>query len=980
MAGILRWRNLQNIKPTEVQINLLEGLSITATVLNQLSGFTGTGEELNQAIISTGLLADHLAQDLSHAHPLLANSLDGHVLGDETIPLVKMESYLDILTQADIVEFENRTMLVEGDNTTLNDRMTNLEILMTGIQNDGLADVIDNLLNHIDKIEDAHDALAISLGNNYPLVTDVSNGNMNNFDLSLDQIKWFKIGDEVSLTDDISGDYSHRIVTDINYDTGKITVNSNLPAALLVQHHALIVNLSQKSVQTGVERSLRNTTDIFSGRLDLNQGTSNDQIRINHTGSGRTINANTLDIKTDLNATVELGDGDGTTSFILNNSSKRRAFSVADDGKAVLNNLSLEDRGTDFLGLITHQTLTSAQTWTLPNRSGLIGLGDLTFTELLKVSYVSGTKTFNISAGYKNDYQGQKIYAWTTMENGSEFDGGSLDLETEMDADGELQDLGAQWQVANIFITPEDTIGLMYGPREATKEEAISEFLNIVPSAYMKLAQIIYQGNGLSGGLSGVIQSSISILSDQRPILSMGVSSAFYDEDITYSEGLGAGERITLPHNSRAGSVRQTFKKGAGQLEVYLDGIYQEVNKDYFEDEETPEGKIHFNKNLMDDSVVRFRITYTSAAAGSALEATTLQDAYQAGPIIDLNDFVGPIEISSHSLTVGLIIEGNVSIAGNLYDTKSVELTAEPLEPGRDETSKLYMNSSFDLILKRFAPSYVEYYNITAEIEAAQKSIKKRFFNSTGSQIPAKKVVSLHHSLSSYVILTDVSVDDYKAAAIGITTEAIEDNTWGEVILLGVAPISGGFPHDTILVVDPANPGSMIPRNAYVETPTSVLVEMGRSNGSEIFLQVRRYEKTQKNTTVKKAGEFFAAGVAKAVRMAKSTETFGSVYLADKRLANSLQNFWVYGIVCPRSDIAAGEDILVNIYKETIHLPSAIFFSGDIGKPCYLGDNGDIVSYDAISYGSSDAIIKIGMIENSNKMVMDSIQMMGTQP
>ena len=77
MSGITRWRDLQNITTTEDQINLLAGLSVNASLLNQLHGFTGTGTTLNEAIVNSASITLHIAKDLATAHSLLPKNIDG---------------------------------------------------------------------------------------------------------------------------------------------------------------------------------------------------------------------------------------------------------------------------------------------------------------------------------------------------------------------------------------------------------------------------------------------------------------------------------------------------------------------------------------------------------------------------------------------------------------------------------------------------------------------------------------------------------------------------------------------------------------------------------------------------------------------------------------------------------------------------------------------------------------------------------------
>lgn len=977
MAGLIRWRNLQNIQTTEAEINKLAGLLAVAEDLNRIIGFTGTGTQLNDAVQIASELQTHKQTSLADAHPLQSNSLDGNVIGIETLPLNRINNYANILTQADIDDFSTDVDIIQQDLQTAQNEIQNLYSLITGIEDNGLPQVIDNLISHIEKTEDAHDASAISLGNYYYLASSTTS-NATQLIISTDDIRWFKEGDEISITDDISV-YYDRTVTGVNYNTGHISFTPSIVDPLTVSHNAIIFNRSQGNAQEGIDRSLRNTTDVFTGRLTINQNSDNNAIEINKTGLGYTAKFNDFVSKTLNSFEVELGKNDGTSHFILDNSDKRVAFSVTDDGVTHLNRILFEDRDSYFLGEMDHQPLTFTRSWMLPDRSGYIGLGDLTFQELLKVSLIEGTKEFQIAPGFMQNYDGEIVYAWTTMEEPSKFPGGTVDIEAQMIADNTLIDIGSSWQVINMYITDQDDIGFMYGPLESVRQDAIDNFHNIVPSAYMKLAQFIIKGDGVGG----IDQSSIEILSDQRPIFTMGVSSAFYDETTDFIGGLSAGVLVTLPRNYRAGGIRQTYKPGKGQLEVYLDGVYQKVNLDYIEVVGEPEGQIRFLKDLKPESQVRFRITYTSAAAGGGIQAATLQSAYESGPTINASDIYGPITIDSFDLDIPFIVDKSIIVNGSIYDTKALELVPQTSEPGETDISKIYLDQYQDLILKRYLPSGSTYFNITKEIINSQESTSRVFINNTGAPIPKGAPVSLHPSLTGQIVLTNTSTEGPLARCIGLAGEVIPNGQPGRVILNGILSGISGFAQASVLVVDPTNPGVLINKNLYAETPTSAYVEVGTVNGSQIIVDIDRNKKEKKNIITKVAGESFQANVPKIVRLAKGTETANAVYVASKELANANQNFWAYGIVCPSSNVAAGELIKVYLEDEPLSIPvsSGIAFSNsEIGLPFYMGIDGNPKAFNAIAYNSGDAIIKVGMISAARTILLKSPQIMGTQP
>ena len=163
MSGITRWRDLQNITTTEDQINLLAGFSVNASLLNQLNGFTGTGTTLNEAIANSASITLHVAKDFATAHSLLPNSIDGGVIANSTITKLKLA--FNAMTDADYLVLSNLISSLEFQHNELGTQVQNLYgILFPSISGD-IAEQFSNLIAHLEKISNAHDASAISVGN-----------------------------------------------------------------------------------------------------------------------------------------------------------------------------------------------------------------------------------------------------------------------------------------------------------------------------------------------------------------------------------------------------------------------------------------------------------------------------------------------------------------------------------------------------------------------------------------------------------------------------------------------------------------------------------------------------------------------------------------------------------------------------------------------------------------------------------------------
>ena len=973
MAGIIRWRDLQNVVTTEAEINLLSGLIVNGPQINRLQGFTGNGTDLNNAITMTATVNQHLIKDLSKAHPILTNSIDGGVLVDGTISKNKL-SFI-ALDSYDKLHIDNTLGQIDLDLREIETQVSNLYgVLFPSVTGD-IAQQFSQLVSHIEKLEDAHDATAISLGNQYSATSNAPTGAIQ-IAVGMDYIKFFKVGDQIELKDTNSTP-EVRILTGVDYNGGQIGWNEPLLQDFLVVNSAIVTNLSQKNLQQGIERSLRNTTDDFSGRLRITQTTDQDALVINKTGPGYTVRFNDFKGKTALNFELDLGLHNDNSYFSINDNQGREAFLVSDQGGVVARDYTLTDRTSDYEGLITKQPLTADRTWTLPNRSGFIGIGDLTFTELLKVRHVQGTKSLTIAPGFMNDYQGERVSVWISMDKPCGYAGATIDIQAKMMLDNQLLTLGSQWQIITVYITDIDNVNFFYNPKRATKQEALNAYQNFIPSAYMKLAKVIVRGDGNGG----VLQSSIEILEDQRPFLTMGMSASYYDETLTTTTGWANGTSITLPYNSKAGGIAQTYKVGRGQLEVYLDGVYQVVDQDYQEEQGEPIGRIRTLKDIPANSTLHFRITYTTAAVTGGFDVPTLQLAYNAGPSIIVEDALGPVRLTSFNSDLLLDIQGNVNITNKIFGLKAASFEPSNLLLDTDK-NQIYVNDDAELVFHQYKSGVAKDYNLIKELDEAKTLIRMKMFNASGMVIPKGRAVALHPSMANAIVLCNTSNDLSTSRCIGVTLENINIGESGEVIISGLFKLTGlGITHNTVLVVDPRNPGLIVNKTSVNFLPTDKVVEVGVVDGGHLIVNIVNPAKNTNVWKVGVAGESFNANETRLVRFAVDGETRGRVYKADKANANLDQKFWVVAAVQPKVSVMAGDPI--DLYKIVDIASSELAFDDqDIGKPLYLDSEGAFKPWRLLNgaFTTGDAAIKIGMIEDRRKFIIDGIQMMGTAP
>lgn len=972
MAGIIRWRDLQNIIATEAEINLLSGLLVNGSQINRLTGFTGTGSDLNTVVAMAAAFNTHVSKDLATAHTLNPNSIDGGVLVNGTVEKAKL-SFI-ALDSVDKLTLENSIAGLDTELTQVQTQVANLYTVLFPSVTGDIAEQFSQLIGHIEKLENAHDATAVSYGNQFPLAANALAG-ATQAQLSLAVIKEMRIGDQVEFKDTNSGP-EVRTLTGLDYNGGQIGWSGALLQDYRVANSAIVKNLTNANVQQTLNRSLRNNTDVLNGRLTINQTTSDDALVIVKTGPGYTARFNTFLGKSQ-DYKFELGANNSSSAFEVLNSDKRVAAQITDDGKAWLNTIDLEDRATLNFGKITKQPLTANRTWTLPDRSGFIGLGDLTHTELLKVRLVSGTKQLTIAPGSGLDYSGQKVGAWISMDKPSAYPGATIDIQAKFIGDNQALTLGSQWQVFVIYVTDQDVMNFFYGPKEATKAEAISEYLNFIPSAFMKLAKVIVQGDGLGG----ILQSSIEILEDQRPMLTMGMSASYYEEAVSNVNGWAAGTVITLPTNSRAGGLIQTYKPGRAQLEVYLDGNYQEVGRDYEETQGEPVARIRVLKDVAPNSRFKFRITYAAAAVTGGFEVPTLQSAYSAGPVISVSEVTGPVTLLSFDPGLLLDAQGDIAVSGKIYNLKNLLFQTSTLSTDLDK-NQLFVDTNAELIYHQYKSGVAKDFNILAEIEDAKSLVKMRMFNAAGVVIPKGRAVALHPSIPNAIVLCNTANSLSTSRCIGITTQNIPVGDYGDVATAGQFKLSGlGIAHNTVVVVNPRNPGFIVAKSTVNFLPTDEYMEVGVVDGGHLLVDLVSIPKLKEVWKVGVAGEAFAANQTRLVRFAVAGETRGRVYKADKALANLDQKFWVVAAVCPTVAVAAGDSIEL-LKLVDLHTSETAFDDQDMGSPLYLDSEGLFKPWRLLNgtFTTGDAAIKIGMIEDRRKFIVDGIQMMGTAP
>jgi len=116
------------------------------------------------------------------------------------------------------------------------------------------------------------------------------------------------------------------------------------------------------------------------------------------------------------------------------------------------------------------------------------------------------------------------------------------------------------------------------------------------------------------------------------------------------------------------------------------------------------------------------------------------------------------------------------------------------------------------------------------------------------------------------------------------------------------------------------------------------------------------------------AGESFAANTSFLVRYARTGETAGSVYKADKD-ATSNNNYYVVGIALSTGAVTAGQNItVISLGTSVLGSSDTAFNAADVGKPLFLGASGAFILGSSLANTAGEAQVQIGIIENTDRI------------
>jgi hypothetical protein len=511
----IRWEQIQNLSVTESEINLLAGLTANASEINVISGYTGSAADLNDVVGLKAVFDNHVAEDFATAHPIAPNTLDGLVLADGTVTEGKLN--FNVATQIELDALQTLHNDLQSDHTSLQAQVDALAAVVIPGQGDDIADSIAQTIAHIDNTTDAHDATAISYGaveSGYYLLPSNVNSGDSTIQLNAALMRFFRDTDTIRLASNVAPEADYTI-TAIDEDLFTIDISPNAASNYLVVEDARIWNMDEVNVQQGIDRSLKNNTDTFTGRLTMDGPEGH---HLSFTTKALLESTNGLQLENDVNTVI---------------------YDIDNDGNSLSNTHSLRDYVNSFDGLITKEALSADRTWTFPDRDGWIAIGDLTFADLLRVTADTSLGELSVAPGVLDNVIGEKVRAWINMADGSDFAGSTVSVQGQLSTDGELVGIGSSYKAFIVYLTYNDDLFFWYGTPEATEQDAIDAIPPYLPTAYMKLALVTVQGDGAGG----VDSSTLKIHEDLRPLLGQGMSNAHYDESLHFAAVLPQGQR-----------------------------------------------------------------------------------------------------------------------------------------------------------------------------------------------------------------------------------------------------------------------------------------------------------------------------------------------------------------------------------------------------------------------------------------------------
>lgn len=369
------------------------------------------------------------------------------------------------------------------------------------------------------------------------------------------------------------------------------------------------------------------------------------------------------------------------------------------------------------------------------------------------------------------------------------------------------------------------------------------------PFASADIGKALYLSDSVLGGFSmvapsavGSAQARIGVIESTSKI-SMGIKELdnivpvpTYDEEIYYPTGLAANTPVSLPVNTRNGSLPQTYSPSYANLKVFVNSRFARQGTDWTS---LSSSSLQFPFDLPNDTRVVFRIDPTSSgvlSGGGGGGSGSLQDSYDNGSSITIASGV-PVSISGPPGQKLLQVNGDVSITG-LLDPTGLQLILQSTTPLASGQYGIWMNNAKELMVTDTLSTST---NITQRITTLESNssntvILKTYLNNTGSTIPAFSPV--YSPVAGQIALADGSSGS-TFRVIGLTMTAIAPAASGNVAVSGIIPGISGLTHNTTIYLGLAAGSKTDIEPATPTYPVGFhIVSLGIMEGSNLILQI----------------------------------------------------------------------------------------------------------------------------------------------
>ena len=316
------------------------------------------------------------------------------------------------------------------------------------------------------------------------------------------------------------------------------------------------------------------------------------------------------------------------------------------------------------------------------------------------------------------------------------------------------------------------------------------------------------------------------------------LTAAVYDERTLFPSGVTAGTNITIPVNTRNGSIQQTYDVVDGELEVFINGRYSFQGEEWLGINTIT---IQPQYDLPPNTEIHFRLDAIGGSLGSGGGGSGDQwgDPVDAS-IVPLVNNTYDLGSATNKFKDGYFA-GKLTVDG-VIDPTGLELVPQASNPLDIGQRGIWISTSEELIHQKNGSMV----NVSQKLDDLTSGIGvnalvRTMSNITGVTIPAFTPV---YSPSAGNIAPANGTVEAQAKVLGITLEAIDTATSGQVAYAGLVENVTGFTHNMDLYLDQVSGQMTETEPSSGPFPSGfVVVRIGVIEGTNLHLQISRVGK-----------------------------------------------------------------------------------------------------------------------------------------